>query len=116
DPRFIRKLFPDKEIYKHPALAKLFGVDLNKLDELPADKYRLFEEVSAINHLTKDDPPVLLSYASPMEAEVTNLGIGIHHPLFGKALKDKMDDSRFRVSSLPGRNASEVELPCEPST
>ena len=73
DPRFIRKLFPGKDTYKHPALAQLFGVDLDKLDNLPADKYKLFEEVSSINHLTKDDPPVLLSYRSAFDAEVTSV-------------------------------------------
>ena len=91
DPRFIRKLFPGKDVYRHGALAKLFGVDLNKLDNLPAGKYRLFEEVSAINHVTKDDPPVLLVYSRPLDAEVTNQGIGIHHALFGQALQEKMD-------------------------
>jgi acetyl esterase/lipase len=91
DPRFIRDLFPGKDIYKNPALAKLFGVDLDKLDELPPEKYRLFEEVSAINHLTKDDPPVLLIYARRLDTKITNLGIGSHHALFGKTLKEKMD-------------------------
>jgi len=98
DPRFIRTLFPGKDTYKHPALAQLFGVDLEKLDELPAEKYKLFEEVSPITHLSKDDPPVLLSYRSAFEAEVTSQGIGIHHPLFGKVLKNKMD---------------ELKIPCE---
>jgi acetyl esterase/lipase len=98
DPRFIRRLFPDKDVYKIGALRQLFDVDLNKLDDLPAAKYRLFEEVSAINHLTRDDPPVLLSYSSPLDAEVTSMGIGIHHPRFGKVLKDKMD---------------ELKIPCE---
>jgi hypothetical protein len=37
-------------------LAKLFGVDLGKLDDLPARKYTLFEEVSAINHVARDAP------------------------------------------------------------
>jgi hypothetical protein len=92
DPRFIRKLFPGKDIYKHKALAKLFDVDLDRLDDLSADKYKLFEEVSAINHLTKDDPPVLLIYSRPIDAEITDMGIGIHHASFGKALKEKMDD------------------------
>jgi acetyl esterase/lipase len=91
NPRFIRQLFPGKDVYKHGALAKLFGVDLNKLDDLPAGKYKLFEEVSAINHVTKDAPPVLLIYSRPLDAEVTNQGIGIHHALFGKALQEKMD-------------------------
>lgn len=98
DPRFIRKLFPGKDIYKHPALAQLFGVDLDKLDNLTAEKYKLFEECSPLTHLSKDDPPVLLSYRSALEVEVTSQGIGIHHPLFGKVLKEKMD---------------ELKIPCE---
>src|SRR5262249_14878031 len=92
DPRFIRKLFPGKDTYKHRALAKLFDVDLDKLDELPPEKYKLFQEVSSINYLTKDDPPVLLIYSRPLDTEITNQGIGIHHALFGKALKEKMDE------------------------
>jgi|GEM_PF-1191497 len=92
DPRFIRKLFPGKDVYKIGALRQLFDADLDRLDDLSGEKYKLFEEVSAIHHLTKDDPPVLLSYSSPMDAEITNMGIGIHHPLFGKVLKEKMDE------------------------
>jgi acetyl esterase len=91
DPRFIRKLFPGKDIYKNGALQKLFDFDPNKLDYLPAEKYKLFEEVSPIKHVAKNAPPVLLWYNNPIDAEITNQGIGIHHPLFGKALKEKMD-------------------------
>jgi acetyl esterase/lipase len=91
DPRFIRKLFPDKDIYKIGALQKLFDFNPNQLDNLPAEKYKLFEECSPITHVTKDAPPVLLFYGNPFDAEITNQGIGIHHPLFGKALKEKMD-------------------------
>jgi acetyl esterase len=90
DPRFIRKLFPGKDVYKTMALAKLFDVDLEKLEELPAEKYKLFEEVSPITHLTKDDPPVLLYYTSSIGAPITNQN-GIHHALFGKTLKDQMN-------------------------
>jgi hypothetical protein len=92
DPRFIRELFPGTETYKESALAQLFGVDLNKLDDLPQDKYRLFEEVSALPHLTKDGAPAALFYASEMDTPITSQGVGIHHPRFGKALKDKMDE------------------------
>jgi acetyl esterase len=91
DPRFIRKLFPNRDIYKIGALQKLFDFNPNQLDNLPAEKYKLFEECSPITHVTKDAPPVLLIYNNPIDAEVTNQGIGIHHPLFGKALKEKMD-------------------------
>lgn len=92
DPRFIRDLFPDTTTYKESALAQLFGVDLDKLDELPQEKYRLFEEVSALPHLTKDDAPAALFYASNLDTPITSQGIGIHHPRFGKALKEKMDE------------------------
>jgi acetyl esterase/lipase len=91
DPRFIRELFPDTTTYRESALAQLFGVDLSKLDELPQEKYKLFEEVSPLNHLTKDDAPALLMYASQLETKITTQGIGIHHPRFGKALQERMD-------------------------
>lgn len=91
DPRFIRQLHPGTDIYKEPALAKLFDIDPDNLDHLPQEKYKLFEECSAIPHLTKDDPPALLVYASKMETPITSQGIGIHHPRFGKVLKEKMD-------------------------
>jgi hypothetical protein len=74
----------------------------DKLDDLPAEKYKLFEEVSAINHVTKDDPPVLLIYSRPLDAEVTNQGIGIHHALFGKVLQEKMGELRIPCEVVAG--------------
>lgn len=91
DPRFIRDLLPGTDIYKTPALVHLFGADLNKLDDLPKEKYKLFEEVSPITHLTKDDPPALLIYRWAMDTPITNKNIGIHNPRFGEVLKKKMD-------------------------
>ena len=91
DPRFIRHLFPGTDTYMHPALAQLYDADLAKLDDLPKEKYKLFEEVSALPHLTKDDAPVALFYASKMDTPITNQGVGIHHPKFGKVLKEEMD-------------------------
>ena len=91
DPRFIRELFPGTDTYKESALAQLYGVDLSKLDDLPQEKYQLFEEVSPLHHLTKDDAPAALFYTSEMDTPITSQGVGIHHPRFGKALKEKMD-------------------------
>jgi hypothetical protein len=91
DQRFIRDLLPGTDTYKTPALVHLFGVDLNKLDDLPKDKCKLFEEVSPITHLTKDDPPALLIYRRAMDTPITNKNIAIHNPRFGKVLKGKMD-------------------------
>ncbi len=91
DPRFIRDLFPENDTYQTSALADLFDVDLKKLDELPQEKYALFEEVSSINHLTPDDPPVLMTYTSRLDTPISDRSIGIHHPRFGIALKKEMD-------------------------
>lgn len=102
DPRFIRKLFPDSNTYQHSALEQLYDVDLSQLDDLPEEKYRLFESVSSINFVTKDDPPVQLIYASKLDTPITNQGIGIHHPKFGVVLKEKMDELGVPCEVHPG--------------
>jgi acetyl esterase/lipase len=102
DPRFIRDLLPGTETYKHERLAQLFAVDLDKLDSLPKEKYELFELASPITHLTKDDPPVQLLYAYNFGAPVKDLSVGIHHPKFGEALKERMDKLELQCE-LKGR-------------
>jgi hypothetical protein len=91
DPRFIRDLLPGSDTYKHVRLAQLFAVDLEKLDDLPKEKHQLFELVSPINHVTKDDPPAQLLYSYNFDAPVKNQSVGIHHPRFGEVLKERMD-------------------------
>jgi acetyl esterase/lipase len=90
DPRFIRDLFPGTNTHLVSALARLFDVDLNKLDELSDEKYRLFERVSPLHHVTEGDAPAQLIYANQLDTAVTSQGIGIHHPRFGKVLQEKM--------------------------
>ncbi|QDU45651.1 Carboxylesterase NlhH [Symmachiella dynata] len=91
DPRFIRKLYPGTDTYSNSALAQLFDIDMKQLDNLPTEKYKLFEEVSALTHLTADDPPVLMTYDSDYDTPISSRSIGIHHPRFGKVLKERMD-------------------------
>lgn len=91
DPRFIRDLFPNSDTFKNSALAELFDVDLDKLDDLPEEKYKLFEEVSAITHLTQDNVPVLMTYDNDLDTPISSRSIGIHHPRFGEVLKKRMN-------------------------
>ena len=98
DPRFIRDMFPDANTYKHPALFQLYDADLNKLDDLPKEKYELFEKVSPMTHLTKDDAPAILSYGMALDAKPD-----IHHPLFGKLLKQRMDMLGIRCEVYAGQ-------------
>jgi acetyl esterase/lipase len=91
DPRFIRALVPEMATWEHPALGYLFGVKPSEINQLSEEKSRLMEEVAAINHVSSDDPPVLMTYNSAADEAVTSLRIGIHHPRFGFALKEKLD-------------------------
>ncbi|MEX0701053.1 MAG: family 16 glycoside hydrolase [Planctomycetales bacterium] len=91
DPRFIKELMPTAAAYKHEALAQLFGTDISDPAAIPADKIKLIEEVSALPHLTKDDAPVLLGYEFAKDAPTSDLNVAIHHPKFGYALQERMD-------------------------
>ncbi len=51
----------------------------------------LFVEFSPYNHVTKDDPPLLMTYGSDMTLPSKSAGHGIHHPVYGVKLKEKSD-------------------------
>jgi len=56
------------------------------------DKYHdLYVEFSPYNHLTKDDPPLYMTYGDNMTLPSQNAGHGIHHPVFGVKMKEKAD-------------------------
>jgi hypothetical protein len=57
------------------------------------EAYKRYEAAAPITYLTKDDPPALLNY-SYQNVDVTNssdLGLVVHHPKLGIALKEQMD-------------------------
>ncbi len=88
DPRTIAKLV-DPETGRVQALQDVFAVK-SGVDPLQAtEALKNYEDSSAVTHLTRDDPPVLLEYA----ANNTRMapGKGIHHPRFGYFLKERMD-------------------------
>ena len=56
------------------------------------DKHKpLFLEFSAYNHVSKDDPPLFMSYGGDMTLPSKNAGHGIHHPVYGVKMKEKAD-------------------------
>jgi len=88
DPRFIQKLMNTNQI--HPALVSLFGMSSPSDVDNPKF-YPLFEDSSPINHLTADDPPILV-YFSQRNDPLPENSPGeqhIHHPKFGFALKER---------------------------
>ncbi|MFK5924411.1 MAG: alpha/beta hydrolase [Verrucomicrobiota bacterium] len=56
------------------------------------DKHKaLYVEFSPYNHVSKDDPPLLMTYGNDMTLPSKNAGHGIHHPVYGVKLKEKSD-------------------------
>jgi acetyl esterase/lipase len=90
DPRKIREWVGDAAA-RHPALEGFFGVTPQTADTPEAHKR--YEEASAINFLTRDDPPVYAFYNEPRGPLPPDArpGQGIHHINFGLKLKEQMD-------------------------
>jgi acetyl esterase/lipase len=56
------------------------------------ERYReRYVEFSPINHLTADDPPLLMTYGNDMTLPSKDAGHGIHHPVYGVKMKEKAD-------------------------
>lgn len=70
---------------------RFFGL---KPDDMALEKGRkLTKEASPLEHLSKDDPPVWAFYsvAEKPQTSETTISDAIHHPYFGKVLKEEMD-------------------------
>jgi acetyl esterase/lipase len=81
DPRWIREHIGGRA-HEHDAVAKLYGLAPEERDTGKA--HRLYEEAAPILHLTRDDPPVYLTYEGPDPGR-------IHSSKFGEILKAEMD-------------------------
>lgn len=94
DPIQIKNLIGGRA-WEHPSIFKVYGV--TSADEAlhpTPERQKLYDEASAITHLTKDDPPLYMVYSEadgPLPADARP-GQGIHHPNFGRQLKKKMDE------------------------
>ncbi|MGO9406566.1 MAG: hypothetical protein ACLP41_04655, partial [Acidimicrobiales bacterium] len=91
DPRFIKQLIGGRA-HEHVALKPLFGVSSPAESDTPRI-HRLYEDASPLNHVSSDDPPVILFYSEPNAplSPAARPGAGIHHPRFGAALKAVLD-------------------------
>jgi len=90
DPRFIKKLMNTDQV--DGALIPFFGME-SAADADNPKFFPLFEEASPINHLTADDPPVMIFYKQRNDPLPPNSAgrLHIHHPNFGPPLKRKAD-------------------------
>jgi acetyl esterase/lipase len=94
DPIKIKALVGGRA-WEHPSIFKVYGLK-NAEEALhpTAARQALYDEASAIHHLTGDDPPLYMIYSEPdvVPPADSKPGAFIHHPNFGKQLKQAMDD------------------------
>lgn len=115
DPRVIKEWVGGRA-HEHPALAGFFGVTEAEFDSPKA--HERYEKASAINYLTRDDPPVYAFYTEPKGPLPPNAkpGQGIHHLNFGLRLKERMDPLgiecvvRHRDDLPRGANATDEQI------
>ncbi len=89
DPRVIR-VWVGESAATHSALESFYGLRPGEHDTPKA--YERYEAASAINYLTRDDPPVYAYYSEARQLPANaKPGVGIHHINFGLRLKEKMD-------------------------
>jgi hypothetical protein len=91
-PLFAEKIgIPRPNFERHSFFHPFYDITKDEIDSPKA--YKRYEEFAAITYLTPDDPPAMLNYSYPNEdvTENTSLGLIVHHPKFGIALKEQMD-------------------------
>jgi len=91
DPREIKKWIGGRA-HEHPSIFKCYNI--KGIDEIHKPTLqKLYDKVSAIKHVSKDDPPVFMFYSEPdvnLPSD-TLPGRGIHHPRFGYELIRELD-------------------------
>jgi arylformamidase len=74
----------------------------------------LYVEFSPYNHVTADDPPLLMTYGEDMSLPSKDAGHGIHHPVYGVKMKEKADEVGMECYLLiPGHSTSKYATPEE---
>ncbi len=92
DPRFAEKIgIPRPNFERHPFFLPFYDIKADEIDSPRA--YELYKRAAPITYVSGDDPPALLMYRYPNKevTEETPLGLIVHHPKFGIALKERLD-------------------------
>jgi len=111
DPIEIKRLVGGRA-WEHPSIFQAYGVETTDQALRPDDRLRsLYDEASAITHLTADDPPLFMVYSEPdiVPPADSRPGQYIHHPNFGKQLRKRMnglgiENVYLHTADAEGRN------------
>ena len=92
DPRFAEKAgIPRPNFERHDFFLPFYGITKDEIDAAKA--HERYESAAPITYLNREDPPVMLRYGFRNEKTTpqSDLGLVVHHPLLGIALKREMD-------------------------
>lgn len=100
----------------HGSYQKMFGEPAG--ETISPAMLELVKESSPWEYASKDDPPTFLIYSGNLDnlplPEDASTGLSIHHPYFGKALKEKLDklgvECEFKHSSARGGTTNEIDF------
>jgi arylformamidase len=102
-----------EQVLLHPMMARAVGA--KKVDEMKQPKKEwvaLLHEFSPITHVSKDDPPVLISNPRMDPLPATSAGSAIHHAFLGVKLKEKADAVGARcILRLEDKAGADVPKP-----
>jgi len=98
-PLFAEKVgIPRPNFDRHDFFLPFYDLTPDQIDTPAA--YAKYKKMAPITYLTADDPPAFISYGRPnvpVTAE-SDLGLVVHHPLLGIALKKEMDRLGIRCT------------------
>lgn len=91
EPAIVREWMGD-QVLAHAMIGRAVGMKKGESLLKPKPEWLpLLREFSPINHVSKDDPPVLLAFTNRDPLPATSAGSAIHHALFGIKLKEVAD-------------------------
>lgn len=95
-------------VLKHAMIHRAVGEESIEAALENYEKHKaLYVEFSPINHVSADDPPLMMTYGRDMSLPSKDAGHGIHHGMFGVKLKEKSDSVGHECHLLiPGHSKS----------
>jgi len=105
--------FEKTELFNHdgrPNFRDRFGPRILKPDTDPADKLRLYREMSPVNYLTKESPPLLMIQGNK------DTTIPVHHARYMKERAEAIGAPvEILIVENSGHNWRKVDAPIEPA-
>ncbi|WP_395748949.1 alpha/beta hydrolase fold domain-containing protein [Prosthecobacter sp.] len=100
-----------EQVLLHPMMARAVGAKrVDEMKQPKAEWVKVLHEFSPITHVSRDDPPVLISNPRVDPLPATNAGSAIHHAELGAKLKEKADEAGARCILRIEEKAT-VEVP-----